>query len=283
MIQMINFLLKLTLGLGIIGLLIWNRFFRIRIGYDIILVESITIIKLGILFFFALMFIVLFLVSLAKLCSFKILSDTNAFLEIKNKITNYFYDTLSTVYETIMLNFPEKWKIGEIIRHLGLFLYNNLSSSKNKILIVHMVFVILPRFILCLSFCHGIFIAKNLSIFFSLLILLIIPLIFNTIKYSLKHFSETNLNLLEQQYFDISYSNEQKGIIIKPKISFDSDIQFNDYVILWRNLDCISNLLAWYENETQKFFFIWHIFFYLLYACTWSYFFLIMLPKLSEL
>jgi len=272
MIQKIKFLLKILIGILIIILVIWNRFFRTRIGYNFDTIESITYFRMVIITTLAILFIILFINSLFKF-------QESILFKSKNKIVSYFYETLEITFNFFFYKIPAKWNTGQHLHNLGFYLYKNLYMHENKLLAIHALLVIIPRSIVCISFCYSVFILKNLSFFFSVLIFLLLPLLLLFFKYMFKNFVKTNKNILETQ-LEITEIEPGKYSIVS-KIDFESQIQFDEYANTLIELNCIDDLITRYELLIQGFFFKYQIIMYLIYACSWTYLFSIFYDKLS--
>jgi hypothetical protein len=281
MIQTTKFLLKLFIGIFIILLTLWNRFFRTRIGYDFESVVIVSNIRLFIISFFSVLFLILFTMAFLKTLSIEFKSQETFFFKVKKAIVNFFYETLEAAFNFFFYKIPDKILSGEFLTQLGYFFYINYYKKPKKLLILHAILVIIPRFIVCVSFFYSVIIKQNLSFFFSILILLALPLSLIILKYTFKSFVETNLKKLEQ-FLEISLTESGEYFIL-PKTTFYSEEQFQEYVNLWGELSCIQDFIFLYETITTEFFEKYQIVMYFLYACSWNYLLFIMLPKASFL
>jgi hypothetical protein len=281
MIQTTKFLLKLFIGIFIILLTLWNRFFRTRIGYDFDLIVVASPIQIFLIIFFSVFFFILFISSIINLLNIKFKSRETLFFKVKDTIIKFFYETLETAFNFFFYKMPEKWMTGDFLTKCGYFLYIKYYPQENKLLLTHAVLVIIPRFIVCISFFYSVIIKQNLSFFFSILILLALPLSLIILKYTFKNFVETNLKLLEEELIIEFKASGEYNIFSKG--DFHSEEQFQEYVNLWGELHCTQNLIELYEHITHKFFFKVQIIIYFLYTCSWSYLLFIMLPKASFL
>ena len=262
---------SILLGFAFVLLILWNRLLRERFPY--ILDGNYTFIQLVLTIDLFIIFIFLSLYYLRKVLNIKIKENGLISQLLKIPLVETFVDFWYKYILNAPLNAYEFLyryiRVADFVERLGARIYH---IDPYKYPFHTYCFITSFRLVISLVFIRDVFYLHRLDLFYTVLNLLIIPLIINFFIFMIGHCSKQNRVYIEKNYINIESNETKDGFIVDPLAGVDLT---EEKCLVWGNTWLFYTANAMfvdkideYKNKYDKYI---NFVFYSVYACGWGY------------
>ena len=212
LLENIYIILSIFTGFVITLYIIYIRLILVRLPRD--LYVDISLVTFGIYLWILSIFVILFIYTIYKIFFYKEKPNRIDYLRYIRPILTFWNNSLESLDNYIKSLFENQWDFTVAV---GLYCYRKFFK-KVVIELAIIFFCILPKLIVVFAFLIDVLLYQRFNYFYKASILLIIPLIFNYIMYSIFYLAETNIIQLGE---DIQLVDSQGNILLPIYVTMD--------------------------------------------------------------